>query len=409
MGCVLFSNEIVSLFAQSYNDSQIAFTAKILIIVIPTIIFSVMSNLLGALYQIEHKFVRPALVPIISTIISVLFVIIFSNKIGILGLAFGFLSGSVISFLLLSPIIRTYNLKFKIKLRNVDILSFVKTVTPLLLTGLLFRSTGVIERIIASSLSEGSVSYLGYSNQILTALLTITASGIAITAYPTLSRLWSENKKNEIEVFFAKTIRVVLLISIPVFISIIVFGDLFIKILFERGAFTSSSTINVGKALSWLMGAFIFQGLGSIVMKVFYLSGKTITVSLIGSIELFIYLLLSFLLSKYYGFIGLAMALSFSSFIAVFLALFLINRTLIKIKYLSLFYYTLKIILVSAVSILVVYLLYYYMIGKHSILYLIVSYFFGLTTFLFLGIYLGINEILPIQKKIINFKEKFNF
>jgi putative peptidoglycan lipid II flippase len=400
LGCVLFSNEIISLFSQGYNDNQIAFTAKILIIVMPTIIFSVMSSLLGALYQIEHKFVRPAIAPIISSIVSVLFVILFSNKIGIFGLAFGYFSGSLITLLILSPIIKTYNLKFKIRLRNVDILSFVKTVTPLLLTGILFRSTGIIERFIASSLSEGSVSYLGYSNQILTALLTITASGIAITAYPTLSKLWTDNKKKEIEVFFAKTIRIVLLISIPIVISIVVFGDLFIKTLFERGAFTSSSTINVGKALSWLMGAFIFQGLGSILMKIFYLSGKTITVSVIGSVELIIYLLLSFLLSKYYGFIGLAMALSFSSFIAVFLGFFFINSTLIKINFFSLFYDILNIILCSVISIVVVYLIYYYIIGKDSILFLIVSYFFGITTFLFMGIYLRINEILSIQKKI---------
>jgi putative peptidoglycan lipid II flippase len=406
-GCFLFSNEIISFFAPSYNDYQIAYTEKILIIVMPSIIFSVISNMLASLYQIKNRFVRPALVTIISSMVSVLFVIIFSNKIGILGLAYGFLTGSFITFLLLSPIIRTYNLELNFNFKHVDILLFLKTVTPLLLSGLLFRSTGVIERILASTLSEGSVSYLGYSNQIFTALLTITASGIAITSYPTLSRLWSEKKTNEIEDFFTKTVSISLLISIPIVISIIVFGDLCIKALFERGEFTSSNTINVGKALSWLMGAFIFQSLGSIVMKIFFLAGKTITVSIIAVFELLIYFLLSFLLSKYYGFIGLAIASSVSSFVFVFLALFVINRTLINLKFFPIFLQILKIIVASTISILVVYSLYYNIIGVDSILYLIISYFFGLSTFLFVGIYIKINEMALIQEKIIKLKQRF--
>ena len=407
--CIIFSNEIISFFAQGYNSDQIIFTSKLLKIVVPTVVFSVLSSLMGALFQIEHKFIRPALVPIISSVVSVLFVIIFSNKIGILGLAYGFLLGSFISFIFLFPIIKEYNLKVKINLRNIHITTFLKTVIPLFLTGILFRSTGVIERVIASSLPEGNISYLGYSNQLLMAFLAITVSGISVTSFPVLSKLWTEGKKEEIEMFFAENLRLILLISAPIIISVIVFGDLFVKIIFERGAFTQLSTLAVSEALSWFMGAFLFQGLGAMVMKVFYLSGKTITVSIISIIELCIYFLLSFFLSKYYGFIGLAMALSFSSFIAVFLALFFINKSLIKIKFLLLLLDFSKSIILSGIGVLVVYMGYYYILGIESILSLIVCCFFGAVVSFFTGIYLGIKEVLYLKEKLIGFIGKFNF
>lgn len=402
LGCIFFSKEVISLFAQGYDANQIAFTSKILIVVIPTIIFSVLSNLLSSLYQIKHKFIRPALVPILSSTIGFIFVIILSEKIGIFGLAFGYLSGSLISFIALLPILKIYDFKFRFNYRNVDILSYIKTLTPLLLTSILFRSGEVIERMIASTLENGSISFLGYSNQILAALVSVTATSVGVIAYPSLSKLWSERKINELVIFFEKTIRIILLISIPIVLSIIVFGDQFIKAIFERGAFNSSNTIAVSKVLSWSMGAFIFQSLGAVIMKMFYLSSKTITMSVIESLNIFIYILSSFLLSKYLSYVGLAMALSLSGFIAISLSLIIINKYLIKIRFFSLFRHTRTIIFISFLSIFMIYILYNYIIGVDHIVYLILCHLIGALGYILLGIRLGIGEILYMQKIIAN-------
>jgi putative peptidoglycan lipid II flippase len=403
--CTSFSVEIISFFAPNFNSSEIEFTSHLLTIVIPSIFFVVLTCLLGALYQIDHKFIRPALLPIFSSVIGVVFVTALNDKIGVLSLAYGFLTGSILSMILVWPITLKYNLKFLININNINVSYFFKTAMPLFLSGILFRSTVVIERMIASNLTEGSVSYLGYANQIFMAFLAITVSGIAVTSFPVMSKLWNDGNEKEIEDFLSQNIQIILIISIPILISVVFFGDIFVKIIFERGAFDSVSTISVSKALLWSMGAFLCQGLGSVIMKVFYLSGKTITVSVISIFELCLFFILSLILSKRFGYIGLAMALSISSFIAISLAVIIINKVLIKISFHKIFVESLKILFASILGVLTAYLLYDF-IEFDSILCLILCYAIGLTVYFKIGKLVGINEFNILINNFLRLKNK---
>lgn len=402
--CILLSNKIIGFIASGFNIEETLFTSKILIIIIPTFIFSILNNLLSSLYQIENRFFYPAFAPIITAVISLIFVIIFSAKIGILGLAFGFLLGSIISFVYLLPIIKTYKIKFLINLKDPEIITFFKTFIPLLLVGVLFRSTSIFERSIASNLEPGSISYLGYSSQILAILATLTSNGIGVSIYPTLSTLWTKNMKTEINIFFVRIIRILLLFSIPISLVTIFFGGAFIKIIFERGAFNHYVTISVSIALAWSMGAFIFQNLGNVVSKLFYISGKTTMISIIGSIELLMYVVFGYILTKNFSFVGLSIALSLSSFINIILSIFYINYKLTKINFKLIFRDIVKIIFTSIVSILVVYFL-FNIIGVSSFIYLIACLLIGFFVFILIGIQLHIDEIVYMKNKLVAFKK----
>jgi putative peptidoglycan lipid II flippase len=357
--CIFFSQGVIQIVAPGYNAEQSQFTAILLKIVVPTIIFTVLGNLLGSLYQIQHKFILPALAPIVSSAISLVFVIIFSEKIGIKGLAFGFLTGSLVSMIILLPVLRNYKLSLKIDLKNADLISFVKTFSPLLMTGILFRSTGVIERMIASDLPAGSISYLGYSNQLIAVLGTLTANGIAVSAYPALSNLWSDKKEGEFSSVFTRILRIILLVSLPVALVFVFFGEEIIRIVFERGAFSREVTSAVSNTLKWSMGAFVFQSLGSIVAKVLYISGKTVVSSAIALTEVLIYLSAGYILSESYSYIGLAIALSFSSLVNILLSMMFINKRLFNLNHAKMLTETLKIMGASLTGVLSAYLLYH--------------------------------------------------
>lgn len=401
--CIVFSVKVSQVIAPGYNSEQTFFTSRILKVVIPTIIFTVLSNLLGSLYQIKHKFIQPALAPIIASLISLLFVILLSNKIGIFGLAFGLLAGSIISFIFLLPIINDYNLSWIISFKDAEIITFTKTFAPLLLAGVFFRSTGVIERMIASNLPQGSISYLGYSNQILVVLGAITANGIIISTYPTLSKLWSEKKENEFSNTLSRIIRIILLISIPISLLIIFYGDNFIKIIFERGAFTHVDTIAVASALLWSLGAFVFQGLGGVVAKVLYISGKTIASSIIAVIEILIYFTLGFFLSKSYSFIGLSIALSIASMTNLVLSLLFINNRIIKLQYAILLKEIIKATIASFVGVLCSYYLYRYAhLFNNDLIHICFSLLAGSIIYYFSAIALKIEDVRYLHNIIIN-------
>jgi putative peptidoglycan lipid II flippase len=397
---ILFSSSIIKSVSPGYDVQQNALTSKILMLLMPTCIISVLSNFLSSLYQIQNNFLRPALSSIITSVISLFFIILLSNKIGIFGLAVGYLVGSIISFIFLLPILKTYKLRLYINLNSSEIRSFLRTLFPLFLTGILFRSTSLFERMIASGLPTGSISYLGYTGQILAILATITSSGIAVSFYPMFSKMWSENRMSELIPFFNKIFRVILLISLPIFFFFILFGEILVKIIFERGAFTSSVSIAVSIALAWSMGAFVFQNLGSVVSKVFYVTGKTSVISIIASLEILIYISLGFFLSKYISFIGLSISLSISSMFNILLSLILINKKIFKISFNYLLFDFLKILSISAISFISIYYLYHLMRIENN-LYLAFFLIIGMINYFFLGIVFKINEILYLKSKLL--------
>jgi putative peptidoglycan lipid II flippase len=267
---IIFPKTILHYIASGFTDSQICFTSKILVILAPTFILNIFSNILSSIYQIYHKFFRPAFAPIVTSVISLIFTLIFSQKIGIFSLAYGYLAGSILSFIYLIPIILKFKISFNFKFAVLK--PFILKILPLLLTGIIFRSTSLFERLIASNLEAGSISYLGYTSQILTILGALTTSGIAVSVYPLLSKLWTNNQFDEFRDFMAKVIKLIIQISLPISFAIIFFGDSAIKLVYERGAFTNSATLAVYKALLWSLGAYFFQNLGSVIVKIFYIS-----------------------------------------------------------------------------------------------------------------------------------------
>ena len=394
-----FSRQVVEIVAAGFNPEQNAYSAKLLVISIPSVIFNVLGNLLSSLYQIRNKFLRPALAPIVTSLVSLICVIILCGKIGIFGLAVGLLLGSILSFIILLPVLKYNQLKLFINLKDVDIQAFIKTLLPLFISGIVFRSTSIFERMIASSLPEGSISYLGYSNQILTILATLTSSGIAVSVYPALSKYWSEQKEIEFTQLFVKIVRVIMLISLPIALTVIFYGDVFIKILFERGAFNPIVTHAVSLALAWSMGAFVFQNLGNIITKIFYISGRTMVISIIASVELILYILLGFFLCKQLSFIGLSIALSVSSMMNIFLSVIYINKRIIKIEPEKLLNDLLKVLLMNTASIVIVYGLTYFFNYSNNIL-LFIYLFVGILTYYLFGLLFRIEEFILIDKKI---------
>tara|TARA_B110000908_G_scaffold171434_1_gene234180 strand:+ start:2950 stop:4470 length:1521 start_codon:yes stop_codon:yes gene_type:complete len=402
--CLLIPNQVIQIVAPGFDLDKIEFTVQLLIILIPAIIFNVLGNFLASLYQIQHKFVRPAIAPILLLITSLVSVVLFSKTLGIYSLALGYLLGSFFSFIIQLPILKKYNFKLYVDLKNKDVILFIRLAFPLLLTGIIFRSNVVFERVIASGLEQGSVSYLGYSTQIITVLGTLIASGIVTSTYPILSKLWSNNNITEFSKMFLQTLRIILLISIPISISLIFFGEQFVMYIFERGAFNSNDTLLVSKALVWGIGAFIFQGLGGVVAKILYISKHTIISSVISVLEILIYVCLGFLLSRKLSFVGLAMALSISSGFNIIVSLYFINKKVVKIDFIPLCVELVKILINSVISILVVYYIFYCVYSSNSFLSLIISFIFGLLFFLGFGIFIKIQDVLKIKSKIIGSK-----
>lgn len=313
IGGFLASDFIIHLIAPGFDGSQFILARELFSILIFTIIFQSMSSFISVFHHTENRFLLPAVGPIMIPITALLFVVSF-NVYGIKSLAWGTLLGSFLSLLIVLP----FALK-KIRVRN--LFNFVNADTgkllllalPLFISGAFTRLTTVSERIMASRLPAGSISYLGYGNQIYLLLATVATGSIVTTFYPAISSAWADKNNLEFNRLLVKAIVLILLITLPIAALFIALGNPIIQILFQRGAFDSETTNAVANALALMMGAFIFGSLGNILVKVFYIANKTLLISIIGTIDVTIYIVVGYLLSLKYSYLGLAFALSLST------------------------------------------------------------------------------------------------
>jgi putative peptidoglycan lipid II flippase len=357
---LLFSESILKITAPGFNAEMIVYTQNLFRILLFSSMFFVLTNLISYLYQIKKKFVRTALAPLISIPIGIFFIIILNSHIGIMSLAIGTLLGSIISLLMVLPILFTkeFRFDFHIDVFDSNFFSTIKLCVPLLLGGIVFRSAPVFERMIASELESGSISILGYSAQLISTLSTIATSGIVISFFPSMSEAWIKDT-NLFNQYFNKGILIILLLIIPIAFSFVLYGDVFIQILLERGAFTHQDTLALSETFALMTPALVMLCLGGITSKIYYISKRTLDLTIISSFELVSYLSLTYFLSRYYGYIGIAIgtSLAYSLFMLVYFfygTIFILK----KYNHKMIFIESLKIILISVFSFIFSYLFY---------------------------------------------------
>lgn len=332
---MLFAERIIQITVPGFTAEQLAIAANMLRILAPTVLFQSLTNIFGSVIQSGHRFILPAIPAVVTSLVTILFVSFFGRVFGIFSLAWGNLFGNGLAFLIISfSLIRTkeIQLSFNIDILDDDVKKTFKAAAPLLIAGVVYRFSSVWERMLASKLTIGSISFLGYANQLLIVLSTLTSGGISTIFFPVLSRAWSNKDMATLKENFTKAVVLLLYISLPVAFLFCYMRVEFVQVLFERGAFNRDSTIAVGGTLALLMGAFIFQSLGSIVTRSFYYMEMTIAASLIGIIEIAIYLLVSIILVKYFSFYGLAFSFSFAAMSNVIISALIVNK---KIKFLT--------------------------------------------------------------------------
>jgi putative peptidoglycan lipid II flippase len=317
----IFGDRIVALIFSGLTTDGMKLTTLLLRITMPLALFNVLNTLLTTIYQSEHRFLWPAITSFLGVVTTLCIVALLSNQIGIFALAIGVTVGAIVSPLLLIPeLIREKKYKFRNGLWDIDVQLLLQSALPMFLAGLFFRANGLIERSLASGLTQGSLSYVGYASQIVTILVAMVTMGISSTLNPLMAHEYWENNYEALSKYFQKGLRFIFLLIIPIIAFFFSIGQNIIKIFLERGAFTPSATISVTMTLQGFVGTLLFTCLASIISRLLYIANKTTIAAAISLTEILLYLFLGLWLRSLFSYVGIALASSVSTGINILLA-----------------------------------------------------------------------------------------
>lgn len=329
LGLVLTAATLTRALAPEFEPAQLELAARLLRILAPSIIFQSLASLCSSLLYSQGRFALGTVAPLAGTLVAIALNVILHPSLGIDGLAIASAVGSVCSFALLLPqVLRLQSYQWIIHLENAALANLARTCWPLVLASLVYRFNSGYERIIAARLPSGSVSYVGYASQIVSVLTILTSTGIVTTVYSALSTAYAKQDMAEVRRNVEVGIRAVLLVGLPIFASVMVFGRAMVMVFYERGAFTSSATDSVTLCLWALLPGFLMGNLGAVVARIFYVAQRTRFLALWTVCETVLYVGTALLLAHFFSFVGLAAALSIRDTVSLPLYLVIASRML---------------------------------------------------------------------------------
>ncbi len=306
----LFAVYIIQIVAPGFHDETLSLAIKLSRILLPMMLFLGLAGLATGILHSQRRFFFPAFIGIPYNICIIIFLLLVGKIWGITGLAVGTLIGIAAQWLFLVPDLRNAGFKFRFILdfSHVGLKKLGKLITPVIIGSGAIQINLVIDRMLASTLVEGSIAALNYASTVNLLAFYIIATPIANVMYPEFSQAIVLEDNEKLIYSLRRSINFIVFIILPFTVGMIILREPLVRVFFERGAFNHSATNLTVFALFFYALGLPAVSLRQILEKVFYSMNDTITPMLIGIGIVVLNIILNLVLIKYLAHGGLALA-----------------------------------------------------------------------------------------------------
>ena len=326
---IIFAPQIVSIIAPDLEAQTLELTVQLIKILFPIMIFTAVAYVSVGFLQSMDEFRIPSIISVVANGILILYLAIFNNKFGIKGVAIAMLVGWATQILVQIPSVikKGFKYKFSIDFKDEGLKKILKLAPPILISTWVQPINNIVNIRLASGLQDGqAVSALEYSYNLYLIIVGVFSYTLSNIIFPELSKLTADNNKSMIVEILNKSIKISLFLIIPMSVGIGVLSNDIIKLIYERGEITATSTYLTGGALTYYAIGMIGYGLMEILNKAFYAMQDSKTPMKISALAIIMNILLSIGLVKVNDYLGLPLAASVTSIITAILMIYAINK-----------------------------------------------------------------------------------
>ncbi len=332
----------------------------------------------------------------------------------IIGMAIGVLIGGAAQFLIQVPSLLKVGFRFSPVLNFLDpgVLQVAKLMAPAILGVSAVQIKVFIDVFLLSSI-EGGNSWLPYAFRLMQFPIGVFGVAVGTASIPMLSRLAAENKFGEFRSTLSSSIRLVFLLTLPSACGLVVLSTPIIRLIYERGLFSPTSTDMTAFALiGYSIGLTGYAAI-KVLSPSFYALDDVKTPMMVSLVSVVIYPFAGYFLMQFFSqfyvtpatpkglaHVGLTVATSLIALISFSLLAFMMRRRIKRLEGREILSSFIKIALASAVMSAVCYFSYYFLHqqfgGKNLIAKLIECFIpigLGGIVFLVAAKLLRINEI----------------
>jgi len=324
---IIFAPLVVKIIAPGFTGADQTLTVTLTRIMLLSIIFFGFSNVLSGVLNSVKDFVPYAIAPIFYNIGIIIGIVWLYPWLGVRGLAWGVVLGSILHLLLQLPAVmkKGWHYQFIFR-RTAEFGKMIKLMLPRTIGLAANQINQLVITSIASTLSIGSIAVFNLANNLQNFPISIFGLSLAIAAFPVMSRAWATENKSDFRGSFSLTFRKILFFIIPVSVFVLILRAHIVRLVLGTGSFDWEDTYYTAQVLGIFALSLFAQGSIPLLARSFYSRENTAIPVIVGIISVAINLILAFWLSSIWGIIGLALAFSLANIVNMLLLLIILRE-----------------------------------------------------------------------------------
>ncbi|QQY79968.1 putative peptidoglycan lipid II flippase [Keratinibaculum paraultunense] len=352
---------VIKVLAKGFTGEQFTLAVKLNRIGLPIIVFLGFTYVFSGYLHSSEIFGPPAIMGLPYNLVYIIFLLFFAEEGNIQGLMLTSVIAASTQFLIQVPAIKHQGYRYScdIDLKDPYLKKTLILILPVMLGSAVQQINTIIDKTLASSLVEGSISALTYASRISDIIISVFVMAITTVIFPMLSRAFSQEDNMQIKKIMGQGINIILIVTIPATIGIFILAKPMVRIFFQRGAFDKVATYMTSQALIFYSVGLVGSSLRLMLNRVYYSFQDTKTPMLNGVLAVGLNIVLNLILIKPMGHSGLALATSISATFTTLLLFIDLKKKLGRIglkRYLSCF---IKTLIASIIMGIVVYFMYF--------------------------------------------------
>ena len=327
----IFTPFLIYVIAPGFLEDQIKYNLAVELtrITFPFLLFVSLSSFFSGILNSNNKFAAAAAAPIILNVVLI-FSLIFSfiNELDYAKqLSYGVTVAGIIQLFFLIYVTKKFYkpaLNFSLKLSS-KVKFFFKKLLPSILSSGVTQINILVGTIIAS-FQTGAVSYLYYADRVYQINLAIAGIAVGTVSLPVLSKAFKVKNVKRISNIQNKSFELSLLFSIPASFGLILASNEIVNALFGYGSFSPDDVEMTASALKFFGYGVPAFALIKILSNFFFARDNTKTPFYISILIVFLNILISLSLFNKIGFVIIPIATSISTWVGVFIYIYLLNN-----------------------------------------------------------------------------------
>jgi putative peptidoglycan lipid II flippase len=312
-----------------FPPAKLALTYQLLWTISPMILLSGIGVVWGAILNAGERFALVALVPTITSVVTMLFLILVPAW-GVFNLAIGMIVGQLLEMLIIGATLKRQGVSLLPQWHGFDerLKEVAGQYAPAFAGAFLMCSSSLVDQSMAAMLPSGSVAALSYGNRIISLPIIIASTALSTAVIPYFSKMVALDDWANIRQALKHYLVLILIATIPLTGLIFFCSEPIVYLLLQRGSFTASNTQLVAQIQAYFALQIPFYIAGMLLVRL--ISAMRINQVLMwGSAgNLIINIALNYAFMQWLGVVGIALSTSCVYLFSFSFLLFFVLRNL---------------------------------------------------------------------------------